>query len=74
MCILGVFFLTNLKEDISKFTSEWRKSFFSSVFSPFKLNIHLVLLTAPQALEVSDHFPVEVDLKPNHRYLLRNEL
>lgn len=27
-----------------------------------------------QALEVSDHFPVEVDLKPNHRYLLRNEL
>lgn len=29
---------------------------------------------ASQALEVSDHFPVEVDLKPNHRYLLRNEL
>uniref|UniRef100_A0A665UML4 Deoxyribonuclease n=1 Tax=Echeneis naucrates TaxID=173247 RepID=A0A665UML4_ECHNA len=27
-----------------------------------------------EALEVSDHFPVEVDLKPNHRYLLRHEL
>ncbi|KAF6724707.1 Deoxyribonuclease gamma [Oryzias melastigma] len=26
------------------------------------------------ALEVSDHFPVEVELKPTHRYLLRNEL
>ncbi|XP_010873343.2 deoxyribonuclease I-like 1-like [Esox lucius] len=31
-------------------------------------------LTEEEALEVSDHFPVEVDLKPNHRYLLRNEL
>ncbi|XP_068996669.1 TRAF3-interacting JNK-activating modulator-like [Embiotoca jacksoni] len=37
----------------------------------FKENFHL---TEAQALEVSDHFPVEVDLKPNHRYLLRNEL
>uniref|UniRef100_H3DCF9 Deoxyribonuclease n=1 Tax=Tetraodon nigroviridis TaxID=99883 RepID=H3DCF9_TETNG len=25
-------------------------------------------LTEDEALEVSDHFPVEVDLKPNHRY------
>ncbi|XP_075882596.1 deoxyribonuclease I-like 1-like isoform X2 [Nelusetta ayraudi] len=31
-------------------------------------------LSEEEALEVSDHFPVEVDLKPNHRYLLRNEL
>ncbi|XP_071764886.1 deoxyribonuclease I-like 1-like [Centroberyx gerrardi] len=31
-------------------------------------------LTEEEALEVSDHFPVEVDLKPNHRYLLRHEL
>ncbi|KAF7209680.1 deoxyribonuclease I-like 1-like [Nothobranchius furzeri] len=31
-------------------------------------------LTEAEALEVSDHFPVEVDLKPNHRYLLRHEL
>ncbi|XP_070696108.1 deoxyribonuclease I-like 1-like isoform X2 [Pempheris klunzingeri] len=37
----------------------------------FKENFHL---TEEEALEVSDHFPVEVDLKPNHRYLLRNEL
>ncbi|KAM4736784.1 deoxyribonuclease I-like 1-like [Anableps anableps] len=37
----------------------------------FKENFHL---TEQEALEVSDHFPVEVDLKPNHRYLLRNEL
>ncbi|XP_047427167.1 deoxyribonuclease I-like 1-like [Mugil cephalus] len=37
----------------------------------FKENFHL---TESEALEVSDHFPVEVDLKPNHRYLLRNEL
>ncbi|XP_054465254.1 deoxyribonuclease I-like 1-like isoform X1 [Anoplopoma fimbria] len=37
----------------------------------FKKNFHL---TEEEALEVSDHFPVEVDLKPNHRYLLRNEL
>ncbi|XP_067382000.1 deoxyribonuclease I-like 1-like isoform X1 [Channa argus] len=37
----------------------------------FKDNFHL---TEEQALEVSDHFPVEVDLKPNHRYLLRHEL
>uniref|UniRef100_A0AAQ6ITE2 Endonuclease/exonuclease/phosphatase domain-containing protein n=1 Tax=Anabas testudineus TaxID=64144 RepID=A0AAQ6ITE2_ANATE len=34
----------------------------------FKENFHL---TEEEALEVSDHFPVEVDLKPNHRYLLR---
>uniref|UniRef100_A0A8C9X4L4 Deoxyribonuclease I-like 1-like n=1 Tax=Sander lucioperca TaxID=283035 RepID=A0A8C9X4L4_SANLU len=33
----------------------------------FKENFHL---TEEEALEVSDHFPVEVDLKPNHRYLL----
>ncbi|KAM9752429.1 deoxyribonuclease I-like 1-like [Menidia menidia] len=31
-------------------------------------------LTEAEALEVSDHFPVEVELKPNHRYLLRHEL
>ncbi|KAE8293364.1 Deoxyribonuclease gamma [Larimichthys crocea] len=37
----------------------------------FKETFHL---TEEEALEVSDHFPVEVDLKPNHRYLLRNEL
>lgn len=37
-------------------------------------NINNVLSMSLQALEVSDHFPVEVDLKPNHRYLLRNEL
>uniref|UniRef100_A0A8P4KP10 Deoxyribonuclease n=1 Tax=Dicentrarchus labrax TaxID=13489 RepID=A0A8P4KP10_DICLA len=37
----------------------------------FKEDFHL---TEEEALEVSDHFPVEVDLKPNHRYLLRNEL
>ncbi|XP_041860179.1 deoxyribonuclease I-like 1-like [Melanotaenia boesemani] len=37
----------------------------------FKEDFHL---TEAQALEVSDHFPVEVDLKPNHRYLLRHEL
>ncbi|XP_031700144.1 deoxyribonuclease I-like 1-like isoform X1 [Anarrhichthys ocellatus] len=37
----------------------------------FKKNFHL---TEEEALAVSDHFPVEVDLKPNHRYLLRNEL
>nr|XP_046253194.1 deoxyribonuclease I-like 1-like isoform X4 [Scatophagus argus] len=37
----------------------------------FKENMHL---TEEEALEVSDHFPVEVDLKPTHRYLLRNEL
>ncbi|KAM4572172.1 deoxyribonuclease I-like 1-like isoform 2-T2 [Fundulus diaphanus] len=37
----------------------------------FKKNFHL---TEQEALEVSDHFPVEVDLKPTHRYLLRNEL
>ncbi|KAM9350908.1 deoxyribonuclease I-like 1-like [Symphorus nematophorus] len=37
----------------------------------FKENFHL---TEEEALEVSDHFPVEVDLKSTHRYLLRNEL
>uniref|UniRef100_A0A3P9PKE6 Deoxyribonuclease n=1 Tax=Poecilia reticulata TaxID=8081 RepID=A0A3P9PKE6_POERE len=37
----------------------------------FKENFHL---TEQEALEVSDHFPVEVDLRPTHRYLLRNEL
>ncbi|XP_068604039.1 deoxyribonuclease I-like 1-like isoform X2 [Brachionichthys hirsutus] len=37
----------------------------------FKEKFHL---TEEQALEVSDHFPVEVDLKPNHCYFLRNEL
>nr|XP_020471174.1 deoxyribonuclease gamma-like [Monopterus albus] len=37
----------------------------------FKLNFHL---TEEEALQVSDHFPVEVDLKPNHRYLLRHDL
>ncbi|XP_036389876.1 deoxyribonuclease I-like 1-like [Megalops cyprinoides] len=31
-------------------------------------------LTEEEALKVSDHYPVEVDLKPSHRYLLRNEL
>uniref|UniRef100_A0A4W5P4T3 Deoxyribonuclease I-like 1-like n=1 Tax=Hucho hucho TaxID=62062 RepID=A0A4W5P4T3_9TELE len=33
----------------------------------FKEEFHL---TEDEALEVSDHFPVEVDLKPIHRYLL----
>ncbi|KAM7404597.1 hypothetical protein PAMP_011932 [Pampus punctatissimus] len=37
----------------------------------FKESFHL---TEEEALEVSDHFPVEVDLKPNHRYLFRHEL
>ncbi|XP_076597812.1 deoxyribonuclease I-like 1-like [Chaetodon auriga] len=37
----------------------------------FKEKFHL---SEEEALEVSDHFPVEVDLKPNHHYLLRNEL
>ncbi|XP_059902533.1 deoxyribonuclease I-like 1-like [Gadus macrocephalus] len=37
----------------------------------FKKEFHL---SEEEALEVSDHFPVEVDLKPNHRYRLRNEL
>uniref|UniRef100_A0A8C2XFU1 Deoxyribonuclease n=1 Tax=Cyclopterus lumpus TaxID=8103 RepID=A0A8C2XFU1_CYCLU len=37
----------------------------------FKNYFHL---TEEEALQVSDHFPVEVDLKPNSRYLLRNEL
>ncbi|XP_064778132.1 deoxyribonuclease I-like 1-like isoform X2 [Oncorhynchus masou masou] len=37
----------------------------------FKEEFHL---TEEEALEVSDHFPVEVDLKPIHRYLLRHEL
>nr|XP_057940913.1 deoxyribonuclease I-like 1-like isoform X1 [Doryrhamphus excisus] len=37
----------------------------------FKETFHL---SEEEALAVSDHFPVEVDLKPNHRYLLRNEL
>ncbi|RXN08532.1 TRAF3-interacting JNK-activating modulator-like protein [Labeo rohita] len=27
-----------------------------------------------EALQISDHYPVEVDLKANHRYLLRHEL
>ncbi|KAG9340337.1 hypothetical protein JZ751_021789 [Albula glossodonta] len=31
-------------------------------------------LTEEEALEVSDHYPVEVDLKPSRRYLLRHEL
>ncbi|XP_061114689.1 deoxyribonuclease gamma-like [Conger conger] len=31
-------------------------------------------LTEEEALEVSDHYPVEVDLKPSHRYLLHHEL
>ncbi|KAM9342086.1 deoxyribonuclease I-like 1-like [Pholidichthys leucotaenia] len=37
----------------------------------FKESFHL---TEAEALEVSDHFPVEADLKPNHRYVLRHEL
>lgn len=37
----------------------------------FKENFYL---TEEEALEVSDHFPVEVELKPTHRYLLRHEL
>ncbi|XP_037540151.1 deoxyribonuclease I-like 1-like [Nematolebias whitei] len=37
----------------------------------FKEAFHL---TEAEALEVSDHFPVEVDLKPSHRYLFRHEL
>ncbi|XP_030640783.1 deoxyribonuclease I-like 1-like [Chanos chanos] len=31
-------------------------------------------LTEEEALQVSDHYPVEVDLKSNHRYLIRHEL
>uniref|UniRef100_A0A3B1JK05 Deoxyribonuclease n=1 Tax=Astyanax mexicanus TaxID=7994 RepID=A0A3B1JK05_ASTMX len=31
-------------------------------------------LTEQEALEVSDHYPIEVDLKPSHHYLLRHEL
>ncbi|KAK7135810.1 hypothetical protein R3I94_014475 [Phoxinus phoxinus] len=31
-------------------------------------------LSEEEALKVSDHYPVEVDLKANHRYLLHNEL
>ncbi|XP_058246292.1 deoxyribonuclease I-like 1-like isoform X1 [Hemibagrus wyckioides] len=31
-------------------------------------------LTEQEALEVSDHYPVEVDLKSSHHYHLRNEL
>ncbi|XP_066499356.1 deoxyribonuclease I-like 1-like [Hoplias malabaricus] len=31
-------------------------------------------LTEQEALEVSDHYPVEVDLKPSHHYLLHHEL
>ncbi|XP_028266634.1 deoxyribonuclease I-like 1-like [Parambassis ranga] len=37
----------------------------------FKESFHL---TEAEALQVSDHFPVEVELKSNHRYLLRHEL
>ncbi|CAN9516203.1 unnamed protein product [Ophioblennius macclurei] len=37
----------------------------------FKKNLRL---TEAEALEVSDHFPVEVDMRPSHRYLLRHEL
>ncbi|XP_076131965.1 deoxyribonuclease I-like 1-like isoform X1 [Alosa pseudoharengus] len=37
----------------------------------FKKQFHL---SEEEALEVSDHYPVEVDLKPNHRYLFRHEL
>ncbi|XP_063065273.1 deoxyribonuclease I-like 1-like [Engraulis encrasicolus] len=31
-------------------------------------------LSEEEALEISDHYPVEVDLKPSHRYMLRSEL
>uniref|UniRef100_A0AAY4DP53 Deoxyribonuclease n=1 Tax=Denticeps clupeoides TaxID=299321 RepID=A0AAY4DP53_9TELE len=31
-------------------------------------------LSEEEALEVSDHYPVEVDLKPSHRYFLRNDV
>ncbi|XP_034028121.1 deoxyribonuclease I-like 1-like [Thalassophryne amazonica] len=37
----------------------------------FKENFRL---TEEEALEVSDHFPVEVELKANHRYLFHHEL
>ncbi|XP_015198060.1 deoxyribonuclease I-like 1-like isoform X1 [Lepisosteus oculatus] len=37
----------------------------------FKKEFHL---SEKQALEVSDHYPVEVNLKPNSRYLHRHEL
>nr|XP_061803206.1 deoxyribonuclease I-like 1-like [Nerophis lumbriciformis] len=37
----------------------------------FKENFNL---TEDEALAVSDHFPVEVDLKTKHHYLLRSEL
>lgn len=54
----------------------------SNTSNTFKSLVHVrcyiwypsCFLVVIQALEVSDHFPVEVDLKPNHRYLLRNEL
>uniref|UniRef100_A0A8D3B9H9 Deoxyribonuclease n=1 Tax=Scophthalmus maximus TaxID=52904 RepID=A0A8D3B9H9_SCOMX len=36
----------------------------------FKESFHL---TEQEALEVSDHFPVEVDLKPNHRTFLQQQ-
>uniref|UniRef100_A0A8D0C6I0 Deoxyribonuclease n=1 Tax=Scleropages formosus TaxID=113540 RepID=A0A8D0C6I0_SCLFO len=35
----------------------------------FKKEFHL---SEQEALEISDHYPVEVDLKPSHRYLLRS--
>uniref|UniRef100_A0A8C1KWV1 Deoxyribonuclease I-like 1-like n=1 Tax=Cyprinus carpio TaxID=7962 RepID=A0A8C1KWV1_CYPCA len=46
--------------------------------TPLRIIIHgkeLISGIVPEsALEVSDHYPVEVDLKANHRYLLRHEL
>lgn len=38
------------------------------------LTLTLVSFIASQALEVSDHFPVEVDLKPIYPYLIHSEL
>ncbi|KAM6924681.1 LOW QUALITY PROTEIN: deoxyribonuclease I-like 1-like [Xenentodon cancila] len=52
---------------------EMRSSIVHGSAQPFNLKRNSNL-TEAEALEVSDHFPVEVDLKPSHRYLLRNEL
>lgn len=47
---------------------------FSSAGLHADYNFNTWVFCASQALEVSDHFPVEVDLKPKPRYLIHNEL
>uniref|UniRef100_A0A8C1YWT2 Deoxyribonuclease I-like 1-like n=1 Tax=Cyprinus carpio TaxID=7962 RepID=A0A8C1YWT2_CYPCA len=45
--------------------------------TPLRIIIHgkeLISGIVPESEEVHDHYPVEVDLKANHRYLLRHEL